>query len=78
MMILTVTARRAAAVFAAAASLSGCARETSAPPPEETTLNITHWSERTELFMEYPPLVAAPSSRRSRWRATGSVAWGWN
>src|SRR6185436_20251298 len=33
------------------------------PRPEPTasetpTLNVTHWTDRTELYMEYPPLVA--------------------
>src|SRR6185295_3068018 len=29
------------------------------PTASETpTLNVTHWTDRTELYMEYPPLVA--------------------
>ena len=36
-----------------------CQRE--AAPPEEAelpTLDVTNWTDKTELFMEYPPLVA--------------------
>jgi cobalt-zinc-cadmium efflux system membrane fusion protein len=44
------------AIVAAAAA---CSREAEQPAPEEPpTLDVTHWTERTELFMEYPPLVA--------------------
>jgi cobalt-zinc-cadmium efflux system membrane fusion protein len=39
----------------AAFACSG-ARET-APAPEPPTLDVTHWTDQTELFMEYPPLV---------------------
>ncbi|MBI3050104.1 MAG: efflux RND transporter periplasmic adaptor subunit [Acidobacteria bacterium] len=36
-----------------------CAREAAPPPRAEVpTLDVTTWTERTELFMEYPPLVA--------------------
>ena len=40
-------------------SLVACGR--SAPPAdsqEPPTLDVTHWTDKTELFMEYPPLVA--------------------
>ena len=37
----------------------GCGRETAeAPTAEPPTLDVTSWTEKTELFMEYPPLVA--------------------
>ncbi|MBI2186577.1 MAG: efflux RND transporter periplasmic adaptor subunit [Acidobacteria bacterium] len=39
---------------------ASCTRE-AAPPQAEAelpTLDVTHWTDRTELFMEYPPLVA--------------------
>jgi cobalt-zinc-cadmium efflux system membrane fusion protein len=36
-----------------------CGRnEAAAPEPEIPTLDVTHWTDKTELFMEYPPLVA--------------------
>lgn len=45
--------------------LTGC--KNSSPPaktPEEpATIAVTRWSEKTELFMEYPPLVNGQSAR---------------
>jgi RND family efflux transporter MFP subunit len=39
-----------------------CGREAAAPAEEELpTLDVTHWTDKTELFMEYPPLVAGQS-----------------
>lgn len=42
-------------------TVMGCSRQ--GAPTEEAgtelpTLDITHWTDKTELFMEYPPLVA--------------------
>ena len=48
------------AMCAALALVSGgCAREAAGPEPEAElpALAVTHWTEQTELFMEYPPLV---------------------
>lgn len=40
-----------------------CGREEAAAPEQEVpTLDVTHWTEKTELFMEYPPLVAGQSA----------------
>lgn len=53
--------RRQAAVTALALAvlLPACARTPEATPDEEIpTLDVTSWTARTELFMEYPPLVA--------------------
>jgi hypothetical protein len=39
-----------------------------AEPPEEEelpTLDVTRWTDKTELFMEYPPLVVRPSFSRA-------------
>src|SRR5687767_3450367 len=41
-------------VFVAAS----CGREAAEPEAELPTLDVTNWTEKTELFMEYPPLVA--------------------
>jgi membrane fusion protein, heavy metal efflux system len=45
------------------AALLSCSR---APAPEHAeelpTLDITNWTERSELFMEYPPLVSGQSA----------------
>src|SRR5947208_2032442 len=38
---------------------AGAAAEKSEPP----MLNVTHWTEKTELYMEYPPLVTGQSAR---------------
>jgi RND family efflux transporter MFP subunit len=58
---MTVTRRTIGAVFIAAIVLSGC-RGSSAPDQgaesELPTLDVTHWTDKTELFMEYPPLIA--------------------
>jgi RND family efflux transporter MFP subunit len=53
-----------AAALASAAILAGCGRRDAPAPasaaPEEglPTLSVTHWTEKSELFMEHPPLVA--------------------
>jgi RND family efflux transporter MFP subunit len=45
-------------------SLVGCGKsENAAPAADEfPTLSVTHWTDTTELFMEYPPLVAGRTS----------------
>jgi RND family efflux transporter MFP subunit len=41
----------------------GCGTSpTPAPEPESPTLDVTHWTDKTELFMEYPPLVAGQTA----------------
>ena len=37
---------------------AACGRDAAAPETEPPTLDVTHWTDKTELFMEYPPLVA--------------------
>jgi cobalt-zinc-cadmium efflux system membrane fusion protein len=41
----------------------GCRRQAAFGQPEPTTLNVTHWSDKTELYMEYPPLVTQQNAR---------------
>lgn len=42
----------------------GCGRkENTAAPAEEKTYAVTRWSDKTELFMEYPVLVAGETHR---------------
>ena len=43
--------------------LAGCAKADAPEPAEPPTLDVTSWTEKTELFMEYPPLVAGQSAR---------------
>jgi len=41
----------------------GCGRGAAEPEDAELpTLDITHWTDQTELFMEYPPLVAGQTA----------------
>jgi cobalt-zinc-cadmium efflux system membrane fusion protein len=39
-----------------------CGREAAEPEAELPTLDVTHWTDKTELFMEYPPLVAGQTA----------------
>jgi cobalt-zinc-cadmium efflux system membrane fusion protein len=44
--------------------LSAACRRSSDPAKAETpSLNVTNWTEKTELYMEYPPLVAGHTAR---------------
>ena len=45
-----------------AAAVAACGRNAEPPPPELPTLDVTRWTDATELFMEYPPLVAAQTA----------------
>ena len=44
---------------------AGCNRSEApdAPPEEPKALSVTRWTEKTELFAEYPPLVVGGTSR---------------
>src|SRR5919108_1992195 len=37
---------------------AACGGDATAPEAEVPTLDVTNWTDKTELFMEYPPLVA--------------------
>lgn len=54
----TMTKTQVLALCLATVWLSACTRSAETPPPELPTLDITSWTDTTELFMEYPPLVA--------------------
>jgi len=43
--------------------LASCGRPATAPAAEPATLNVTDWTSKTELYMEYPPLVAGHPAR---------------
>ena len=45
-----------------AAAAVACGREAAEPEAELPTLDVTHWTDKTELFMEYPPLVAGQTA----------------
>lgn len=61
-----MTRRQLLAVALAAALIAGCNRaaapaaKTEAEPP---TLDITSWTDKTELYMEHPPLVNGQTVR---------------
>jgi cobalt-zinc-cadmium efflux system membrane fusion protein len=46
-----------------AVALGGCSRAAKPPAAAATaTLSVTHWTDRSELYMEYPPLVAGDTA----------------
>ena len=45
-----------------AAIVPACARPSETPKAESATLNVTDWTDKTELYMEYPPLVAGQTA----------------
>ena len=51
------------AISLSAALTSACQTAVKAPPAEAPSLNVTDWTEKTELYMEYPPLVAGHTAR---------------
>lgn len=58
---------KALIVYAAAAALCCCNREQTKTAPEGAgkpeSLSVSHWTGSTELFMEYPALIAGQTSR---------------
>jgi membrane fusion protein, heavy metal efflux system len=51
--------------FIIAVLAAGCSRAAAPEPAPETSkaLSVTRWTEKTELFAEYPPLVVGSTSR---------------
>jgi membrane fusion protein, heavy metal efflux system len=59
-----VTTRLAVCVVLAGAAIACGGNEAARPEEAELpTLDVTHWTGKTELFMEYPPLVAGQTPR---------------
>jgi cobalt-zinc-cadmium efflux system membrane fusion protein len=53
-----------AGVIAALLTSAGCRRKGAESQEHETpTLDVTSWTDKSELFMEYPPLVSGQSAR---------------
>src|SRR5438093_6465085 len=52
-----------AALLVAAAVTPGCRKGAEPATTETPTLSVTNWTDKTELFMEYPPLVTGHSAR---------------
>jgi RND family efflux transporter MFP subunit len=48
--------------LALAVAAATCGRQAPEAEAELPTLDITHWTDKTELFMEYPPLVAGQTA----------------
>ena len=58
------TWRSIIALLIAASGLSAaCTRPPEQAQPESPSLDVTSWTDKTELFMEYPPLVAGQTVR---------------
>ena len=58
--------KQLSSLFVIAGLAVGCGRSQEPPaavPKEPEGLSVTRWTERTELFAEYPPLVAGSTSR---------------
>lgn len=49
-------------VLFASAFMVACGRGNAPTNPESPSLNVTNWTDKTELYMEYPPLVAGQSA----------------
>ena len=64
---MTIDTLSRLALLLAVLQVAACSRSTDAQKPdgaaEPPTLNVTHWTGKTELYMEYPPLVAGQSVR---------------
>jgi cobalt-zinc-cadmium efflux system membrane fusion protein len=60
---MATNTRTRGAVVAVTILTAACARRSEAPKAEPATLNVTHWTAATELYMEYPPLVAGQAAR---------------
>src|SRR5437870_4677221 len=50
------------AVVAFATSVAACRPQAKPPEADTPTLDVTDWTGTTELFMEYPPLVAGKTA----------------
>ncbi|OFW08430.1 MAG: hypothetical protein A3H96_21250 [Acidobacteria bacterium RIFCSPLOWO2_02_FULL_67_36] len=52
-----------AAMLLATVVAAGCSRRAESPKGDPPSLNVTNWTDKTELYMEYPPLIAGQSAR---------------
>jgi membrane fusion protein, heavy metal efflux system len=55
---MTIQRALVAVAWAAVAFTVGCGRRIEPATAEPPSLNVTNWTDTTELYMEYPPLVA--------------------
>ena len=60
---MSMAIRSICAATVAVVSLTACRSGTEpASKPETPSLSVTNWTDKTELFMEYPPFVAGQSA----------------
>ncbi len=59
---MTTCIRNIVVATALAGSVAACRSEATPAATEMPTLDVTDWTENTELFMEYPPLVAGKTA----------------
>jgi len=55
--------RRILTLMAISVLAASCNRQPAPAAPEAPTLDVTSWTDKSELFMEYPPLVAGETVR---------------
>ena len=60
---MTMKMRTHAAMWLTVLGTAACARPADTPKAEPATLSVTDWTAKTELYMEYPPLIAGQSAR---------------
>jgi len=64
--MMSATDRRSAwwaGLVVVAALMAACSKPPEVPPAEPPTLDVTSWTDKSELFMEYPPLSAGQTVR---------------
>ena len=64
--MMSATDRRSAwwaGLVVVAALMAACSKPPEVPPAEPPTLDVTSWTDKSELFMEYPPLAAGQTVR---------------
>jgi membrane fusion protein, heavy metal efflux system len=58
-----MTRRPVLVLLLIAVTTAACSKREEAAQKEPPALSVTHWTDTTELFMEYPPLVTGQSAR---------------
>src|SRR5713226_10640197 len=59
---MTTRIRTICGALALLISANACRPQAKPPEVQTPTLDVTDWTEKTELFMEYPPLVAGKTA----------------
>src|SRR6266566_3809422 len=61
-LLMTTRPALVTAVLLAAAMTWTCGRQSEPAKTESRSLNVTDWTDKTELYMEYPPLVTGQTA----------------